>query len=176
MKRPKKGEFAPFHETYLNAVPKRGTALSLLKKSFKETHSLLGSLPEEMGNFAYAPGKWTLKQLLMHMIDTERVFAYRTLSFMRADRIGLPGFNQDFWMEQVDVSQRSTKDLLKEWKAVRDNTIFLCQQCSEEQSRFIGTASNWKVSVRAYFFIILGHHLHHLAVIKERYLSEVERL
>jgi hypothetical protein len=171
MKRPKKGEYAPFHETYLHAVPSRGTALALLKKSFKETQQLLGSLPEEMGDFAYEPGKWTIKQMMMHIIDTERVFAYRTLSFMRADRIGLPGFNQDFWMEQVDVSNRSIKDLLKEWKAVRDNSIFLCQQCTEEQSTFVGTASNWKVSVRAYFFIIIGHHLHHLGVLKERYLK-----
>ena len=105
----------------------------------------------------------------MHIIDTERVFAYRTLSFMRADRIGLPGFNQDFWMEQVDVSNRTIKDLLKEWKAVRDNTIFLCQQCTEEQSKFVGIASNWKVSVRAYFLIIIGHHLHHQNMLNERY-------
>ena len=172
MKRPKKGEYAPFHETYLHVVPSRGTALSLLKKTFKETQQLLIGLPEEMGNFTYEPGKWTIKQLLMHIIDTERVFAYRTLSFMRADRIGLPGFNQDFWMEQVDISNRSIKDLLKEWKAVRDNTIFLCQQCSEVQSTFTGIASNWKVSVRAYFFIIIGHHLHHEGVMRERYLGE----
>lgn len=171
MKRPKKGEYAPFHETYIKAVPPRKSALSLLRSSFRETTQLLGALPEEMGDFAYAPGKWTIKQLLMHMIDTERVFAFRTLSFMRADRIGLPGFNQDFWMEQVDVSNRSIKDLLKEWKAVRDNTINLLQQCSEAQSTFIGTASNWKASVRAYFFIIIGHHMHHLGILKEKYLS-----
>jgi DinB superfamily len=170
MKRPKKGEYAPFHETYLSAVPPRGTILSHLKKSFKETQLLLSGLPEEMGDFAYESGKWTIKQMLMHIIDTERVFSYRTLSFMRADRIGLPGFNQDFWMEQVDVSNRTIKDLLKEWKAVRDNTIFLCQQCSEEQSTFVGIASNWKVSVRAYFYIMIGHHLHHVGVLKERYL------
>jgi len=172
MKRPKKGEYAPFHEQYLKQVPSRGTASGLLKKSFKEAQQLLGGLPEEMGDFAYAPGKWTVKQMLMHMIDTERVFAFRTLSFMRADRIALPGFNQDFWMEEVDVSNRTIKDLLKEWKAVRDNTIFLCQQCSEEQSKFTGTASNWKVSVRAYFFIIIGHQLQHMGVLREKYLPD----
>lgn len=170
MKRPKKGEYAPFHETYLRTVPTRGTALSLLKKTFKEAQQLLGGLPESMGDHAYEPGKWTIKQMLMHMIDTERVFAFRTLSFMRADRIGLPGFNQDFWMEQVDVSNRTIKDLLKEWKVVRDNTIYLCQQCTDEQSAFIGTASNWKVSVRAYFFIIIGHQLHHMNILQERYI------
>lgn len=174
MKRPKKGEYAPFHETYLKTVPPRKAVLGMLRSSFRETQQLLNALPEEMGDFAYAPGKWTIKQMLMHLIDTERVFAFRTLSFMRADRIGLPGFNQDFWMEQVDVSERSIKDLLKEWKVVRDNTIFLCQQCTEEQSMFMGIASNWKASVRAYFFIILGHHLHHLEVLKSRYLKSDE--
>ncbi len=169
MRRPKKGEYAPFHEAYLKMVPSRGTPLSLLRKSFRETQQLLAALPEEMGDHAYAPGKWTIKQLIMHLIDSERVFAYRTLSFMRADRIGLPGFNQVFWMEEVDVSGRTIKDLLKEWKAVRDNTIFLCQQCSEAQSKYTGVASNWRASVRAYFFIIIGHHLHHLAVIQEKY-------
>lgn len=170
MKRPKKGEYAPFHENYLRYLPARGSAKSLLRSTFRDTQKLLLALPEEKGEYAYQPGKWTVKQLVMHMIDTERVFSYRLLSFMRGDRIALPGFNQDVWMEQVDVSGRTLKDLLKEWKAVRDNTVFLCDQCSEEQSKFVGTASNWKVSVRAYFFVIVGHHLHHLEVLREKYL------
>jgi hypothetical protein len=170
MKRPKKGEYAPFHENYLKHVPARGTAKSLLKSTFRDTQKMLLALAPEMGDFAYEPGKWTIKEMLIHMIDTERVFSYRLLSFMRGDRIPLPGFNQDIWMEQVDVSNRSIKDLLKEWKAVRDNTLFLCEQCTEEQSKFLGTASNWKVSVRAYFFVVIGHHLHHIAVLRERYL------
>ena len=170
MKRPKKGEYAPFHENYLKHVPSRGTAQSLLKSTLRDIQKMLGSLPEEMGDHSYEPGKWTIKQMLMHLIDTERVFSYRLLSFMRGDRIALPGFNQDIWMEEVDVRQRSIKDLLKEWKAVRDNTLFLHDQCSEAQSQFTGMASNWKVSVRAYFFIIIGHQLHHVAVLRERYL------
>lgn len=170
MKRPHKGEYAPFHETYLQALPPRGTARSLLKNSLRTTQLLLAGLSSEQGDHAYAPGKWTIKQMMIHMIDTERVFAYRTLSFLRGDRIALPGFNQDVWMEQSDVSARTVKDLLQEWKVVRANTLFLLAQCSEEQSRFIGTASNWKVSVRAYFFIIVGHHLHHLQILRERYL------
>ena len=101
---------------------------------------------------------------------SEEVFAYRTLSFMRADRIALPGFNQDVWMEQADVSGRTVKNLWQEWKTVRDNTLFLLAQCTEEQSKFVGTASNWPVSVRAYFFIIIGHHLHHLHLLRDRYL------
>lgn len=169
IKRPKKGEYAPFHETYLKCLPPRGTAKTLLKKSWRDAVSLLGGLPEETGNYAYEPGKWTIKQMIMHLIDTERVFSFRLLSFMRADRIALPGFNQDFWMEEVQVTDRTIKDLLKEWKAVRDNTLFLLAQCTEPQSRYVGMASNWKVSVRAYFYIIIGHQLHHMQVLKVRY-------
>lgn len=169
IKRPKKGEYAPFHETYLKCLPLRGTAKTLLKKSWRDAVLLLGGLPEETGNYAYEPGKWTVKQIIMHLIDTERVFSFRLLSFMRADRIALPGFNQDFWMEEVQVTDRTIKDLLKEWKAVRDNTLFLLAQCTEPQSRYVGMASNWKVSVRAYFYIIIGHQLHHMQVLKERY-------
>lgn len=172
MKRPKKGEYAPFHETYLKVVPARGTAQNLLKKTFKEIQQLVGGLPEEMGDFAYAPGKWTIKQLLMHLIDSERVFSYRLLSFMRGDRIALPGFNQDIWMEEVDVSKRTIRDLLKEWKVVRDNTLFLLAQCTEEQSKFVGTASGWKVTPRALFFVIVGHQIHHTNVLKDKYLAD----
>ncbi len=170
MKRPKKGEYAQFYEGYLKAVPARSTVQSLLKKTFKETQQLLGNLPESMGDHAYGPGKWTIKQVLIHIIDTERVFAFRALWGIRADRAPLPGFNQDFWMEQAPVDNRTIKDLLKEWKAVRESSLALAAQCSEEQSQFLITASNWKVSVRALFFIIIGHHLHHVNVLKERYL------
>lgn len=172
MKRPKKGEYAPFHETYLKVVPARGTAQSLLKKTFKEAQQVFGNLSEEMGDYAYEPGKWTIKQMLIHIIDAERVFAYRTLSFMRGDRIALPGFNQDIWMEGVDVSNRTIKDLLKEWKVVRDNTLFLLKQCTEQQSAFLGTASGWKVTPRAMFFVIIGHQIHHMNVLKERYFVQ----
>lgn len=170
MKRPKKGEFAQFYEGYLNAVPSRGTAQSLLKKTFKEAQQLLGSLPEEMGDHRYEPGKWTIKQVLIHLIDAERVFAFRAFWGIRGDRAPLPGFNQDFWMEEAKVAERSIKDLLKEWKIVRENTLALVGQCSEEQSKFLITASNWKVSVRALFFIIIGHQMHHMNVLKTRYL------
>jgi uncharacterized damage-inducible protein DinB len=169
MKRPKQGEFAPYHETYLSAVPTKGTALSLMKSSFKEANQLFSAIPESKADYAYAEGKWTILQMLMHMIDTERVFAYRTLSFMRGDKASLPGFNQDHWMEQVDVSGRTIKDLLKEWKIVRENTIFLLKQCNETQSKFKGVASGFTVTPRAYFFIIIGHQNHHLQILKEKY-------
>jgi uncharacterized damage-inducible protein DinB len=168
--RPKKGEYPPFFETYMSKVPKRGTAQGLLKKTWREGKTLFGSLPPEKADYAYAEGKWTVKQMLLHIIDTERVFAYRILSFMRGDHAPLPGFNQDHWMEHIDVSNRSIADLLNEWKAVRDNSLFLLQQCTAEQSTFLGTASTWKATPRAYFFIIIGHQLHHHEVLRAHYL------
>lgn len=170
MKRPKKDEYAPFHATYINALPSRGTAKALLTKSWKETVELFGNLSEEQGDYAYEAGKWTIKQVLIHMIDTERVFAFRTLWFMRGDRAPLPGFNQDFWMEYADVSNRTIKDLLKEFKQVRDHSLTLLRHCSDAQSIQTGMASNSNVSVRAYFYIMAGHHYHHLAIFRERYL------
>lgn len=171
MKRPKKGEFAQFYEGYIQAVPPRSSPQRLLKSTFKDAQLLLGKLPETMGDHAYEPGKWTIKQVLIHLIDAERVFAFRALWGIRGDRAPLPGFNQDFWMEEAKVDQRSLKDLLKEWKVVRENTLTLLAQCSEEQSTFLISASNWKVSVRALFFIIIGHQLHHMKVLNEKYLG-----
>ena len=170
MKRPKKGEYAPFSEVYLRCLPPSGTAGSLLKKTFKEAQELLSALPEEKGDYAYEPGKWTLKQVLIHLIDAERIFAFRVLWGLRGDRATLPGFNQVFWMEEAHVEQRSIKDLLKEWKIVRENTLFLRKQCSEAQSQFQITAANWKVSVRALFYIIIGHQLHHMQMLREKYI------
>jgi DinB superfamily len=172
IKRPKKNEYAPAHIGYLGMLPPRGSAASLLRSTWKETLTLFGTLPEEKGDYTYAPGKWTIKQVLIHMIDTERVFAFRILWFMRGDRAPLPGFNQDFWMEYADVSNRTIKDLLKEWKLVREQTLLLLKNCTEAQSKQMGKASNFDVSVRAYFYIIIGHHLHHLATYKSNYAPE----
>lgn len=170
--RPKKGEYAPAHEYYLQLVPPRTGAAKLLRDGFKAAQATFSAIPEARGNETYAQGKWTIKQVLVHLIDFERVMSFRILSFIRADRIQLPGFNQDFWMAEVHPTDRAIKDLLKEWKAVRDNTLFLLQQCTEEQSRFPGKAAGWTVTPRALFFIIIGHQAHHLAFLKRVYLTD----
>ncbi len=173
MKRPQKGEYAPLHEQYLKRLPPRTGAQALLKRTFADTQRLLRSLPESAGDYQYAPDKWTLKQVLIHLIDFERVMAFRILSFMRGDRVALPGFNPIFWMEEVDASTRTLKDLLQEWKAVRDNTLFLLRQCTETQARFPGIASGLRSTPRALFYIIAGHHLHHLDTLRTYYLPHL---
>jgi uncharacterized damage-inducible protein DinB len=170
MKRPGKQEYAPFYEPYIRMIPPRKSIRTLLKSGMDAAKKCFGHLSEDQGNMRYAPDKWTTKELLVHMIDTERVFAHRILWFMRGDRVALPGFHQDLWMEHVRVEHRTIKDLLREWKAVRDNTLFLLDQITEEQAVFQGTASNWTVTPRALFYIIVGHQLHHEQVFRTHYL------
>lgn len=175
MKKPKAGECAPFLEFYISKVPK-GALLTHYRKSMKETQTLMAGLSDAQGNYAYAEGKWSVKALLMHMIDTERIWCFRILAWMRGDRAALPGFNQDHYMEQVQVADRTVADLMKEWKAVRENTLFLFKQCTEEQSRFVGQASGFKCTPRALFYSIAGHHYHHLEVYKQAYLPGIEAM
>ena len=174
IKRPKKNEYPPYHGHYLNLVPPRVSAKTLLRRTFKEVKQLLQDIPEEFGDLQYEEGKWSLKDVIMHTIDAERVFSYRILYFIRGDRIGMPGFNQDFWMEEVDTSERTIKDLIKEWKIVRDNTLYLLEQCTDEKSVFEGKATGWIVTPRALFFIIIGHHIHHMHVLQEKYLPLIK--
>ncbi len=166
--RPKKGEFAPFHENYINLAPK-GNILSSLRKTFKETQAEFSKFPVEAHDRGYAEGKWSLKQKLAHMIDTERVFMFRALWFSKNDRQPLPGFNQDDWMAATDVSGRTLADLLKEFKAVRENTIFMVKNMTDEQSKRTGKASTWMVSARAMIYATVGHNVHHINLLRERY-------
>jgi hypothetical protein len=169
MKRPKKNEYAEFYQTYINYVGK-GNINTIHKRTFKECIDAFVSIPEEQGDFAYEPGKWTIKQLLIHLIDTDRVFAFRAMAFMRGERAALPGFIQDQYVEEAQLAGRTIKDLLAEWKAVHQNTLFLLKQCTPEVEGNIGKASNWPITPRALFYIIPGHRLHHLKILRERYL------
>ena len=169
MRKPKKSEYAEFYQTYINALPK-GSIISIQRKSFKDCVSTFAAVSEQKGDFSYASGKWSIKQLLIHIIDTERVFAYRIMVFMRGDRAALPGFIQDQYVENANLAGRTIKDLLAEWKAVQANTMFLLKQCTEEQASNVGKASNWPVTPRALFYIIVGHRMHHLKIFNERYL------
>jgi DinB superfamily len=170
MKRPKKNEYAEFYQSYIDALP-AGKIETIHKQSFKACTTAFGSIPEAQADFAYAPDKWTIKQLLIHLIDSDRVFAYRAMCFMRGERASLPGFVQDQYVENAQLSGRTIKDLLAEWKAVHSNTLFLIKQCTPEVEANIGKASNWPITPRALFFIIAGHRLYHLVILQERYVS-----
>lgn len=167
--KPQSGEYAHFYETYVSLV--NTTDITALLSELKQsTFNFFDSLPADKADYAYAEGKWTIKQLLGHMIDAERVFAFRLLCFSRGDKNNLPGFDENSYVETGGFENRSLTSLAEEFKAVRTGNILMLQGISHEQSLLIGIANKYPVSVRALAYIMAGHELHHLRIIKERYL------
>ena len=121
-------------------------------------------------DYRYAEGKWTIKDILQHLVDAERVFAYRALCFARNDKTELPGFEEDDYVIEANANKRSIQDLLTELLIVRQSSLALFKSFNDEQLMRIGTASNNPMSVRALGFIIIGHQNHHQRVFEERYL------
>ncbi len=167
--RPTASEYASFYHTYVGKVPE-GDLIKMLENQASETLALVGDISDEKGLYRYAEGKWSIKELMCHIIDTERVFAYRALRISRGDTTPLPGFNQDDYVAAFDADARSMASIIEEYQSVRRATITLFKSCTDEMMQRIGTASNSPVSVRALGFIILGHELHHRGILKTRYL------
>ena len=133
--------------------------------------SIFSQMPEEKGTFAYAEGKWTLKEALSHLIDGERIFAYRILRISRGDKTPIEGFEQDDYIATSNANSLSFANLLEEFDLQRRSNLILVKNISDEASRLMGTASDNPISVRALVYIMAGHVTHHLRVINERYLS-----
>lgn len=142
-----------------------------LEKGMVETRSFFDRIPKDSWNYRYAEGKWTPLEILLHIIDTERIFAYRALRFARSENSDLPGFDQDEFADNSYASSRTMPDLINEYVAVRMANISLFGSFNDETLRRMGRASNNAMSVRAAGFIICGHENHHIKIIKERYLS-----
>lgn len=163
-------EFNPYYTGYIEKYRDKDILQSL--KSQKTSFlSFLTSFPEDKLPYAYDEGKWTSLQVFGHLMDTERIMAYRALAISRKDTTSLPGFDQDEYVENIDVSQRTLDSYVTEFKAVRDSTIALYENFSSDQLQFLGKASNSPVSVRALGYIILGHLSHHEGILVERYLA-----
>jgi uncharacterized damage-inducible protein DinB len=166
-----KNEYVPYFEQYIQLVSKEGKSiLENLEDSQKEFESTLRNLHIEKHDFAYAEDKWTLKELIQHVIDTERIFCYRALCFARKDTTPLPGFDQDVFVDNDTANDRNYYDLLDEMETLRESTIQLYKSFSDEALLRIGVASDTEMSVRALGFLFSGHQIHHLNVVKERYL------
>lgn len=166
-----KNEYAPYFEQYINLVSKKEKSIIIqLKNSQKKFEDILRILPLEKGNYAYAEGKWTLNELIQHIIDTERIFCYRALCFARNDKTELPGFDQDKFVNNDNANDRNYYDLLDEMATLRKSTIQLYKSFSDEALLRLGIASGNEISVRALGYLFSGHQLHHLNVVKERYL------
>lgn len=169
--RPSKSEYSDFYQPYLDVIPEGSSGLiELMNSSLEACNSLLEDLDSSKENYRYADGKWSVKELLLHIIDAERVFAYRALRFARNDSTELRGFDENLYVEFSDVSQRSLSDLLKEFNWVRKSNILMFESLDDEALSRMGRVEDNPISVRALGFIICGHLMHHLRVIQERYL------
>jgi uncharacterized damage-inducible protein DinB len=162
-------EYNPYYETYINKAPDKDVVEGL-EYNFKSVVSFYDSIPVEKHDYAYAEGKWTIKDILIHTIDTERIFAYRALRIARQDKTPLAGYEQDDYVPSANTSSRSFESLLNEYKAVRQATLALYKSFDATALQQIGEASGFPFSVRALGYIISGHENHHNQVIKERYL------
>jgi hypothetical protein len=167
--RPQADEHSAYYARYIERVPE-GDVISILRDQVANTAALLRNAPSDRADFAYAPGKWTLKQVAGHMIDVERVMSYRALRFSRNDATELPGFEENDWVANANFRDRSLADLVDEYEAVRAATVHFAKHLDANVLMRRGTANGQGVSVRALLYIIAGHELHHLALIRERYL------
>ena len=161
-------EFNAYYGAYINKT----SGLSLrddLKSSGEKTISFLKSIPLNKLEYRYAEDKWTIKEIIQHLMDTERIFAYRALRIARKDQTPLPGFEQDDYILPSLSNNRSIEALINEFKAIKLSTVALFDSFSDEMLLSLGTASNSSISVRAIGFIIMGHEIHHCNIIKERY-------
>ena len=167
IKRPDQSEFAPFYAGYIGKVPDSGPA-PLMKVQIGELEKLR-SLPEDKANHAYAAGKWTVKELLGHVVDAERVFSYRLVRIARGDKTPLSGFDENAWAKTAPHKKRPIADVVDEMIAVRRATLALMDSLDESTISNVGLANNNSVSARAICWIMAGHTKHHLDILKERY-------
>ncbi|MCZ8534825.1 DinB family protein [Psychrobacillus psychrodurans] len=165
-----KDEYAPYYQSYVELVSE-GDFVNLLEEGIGKTTQLVSHLSEEQGMFRYAAEKWTVKELLGHMADTERIMAHRLLSVVRGDAVSLPGFDEEVYVQAASFNEQSVNDLLQNLQAVRSSTIHLMKSIDAESMQKSGTANNSNVTVRALVVIILGHELHHCNILKDRYLA-----
>jgi uncharacterized damage-inducible protein DinB len=166
---PQPYEYGAYFNTYISKV-ETGDILQTLADARVSTLEFFKNLPKEKWNYRYAPGKWSIKEILQHLIDCERVFAYRALRIARNDKTALPGFDENLFADHCHANDRTPASLLAEYKAVRTATLHLFKSFKEEDYDRLGTMSNNPASPLAIAYIIAGHERHHVGVIKERYL------
>lgn len=167
---PVAGDYAPYFQNYVQlGTAHSSDAFEALQFSLADMEEWLRQIPAEQKDYAYAPGKWTVAQLLQHMADTERVFAYRAMAIARGEQQPLPGFDENSWANEAFITNRTVAGLVEELLQLRQLTISLFSSISEEQLLYRGVASGHAVTVNALAFIMVGHVRHHQRIYTERY-------
>ncbi len=169
MAKPAHGEFAPHHSSYIDLVqaPDVKEAIRIYSPQIHEFFSLI---PTDKAGYRYAPGKWSLKEMLQHVIDAERIFSYRVLTFARKDKAPLPSFDENAYAVNSNADARQWEDLVEEFQSVRRSTDLLYATLNDEQLSMRGIVNNYPASANTFCFVTFGHILHHCNIIRERYL------
>ena len=168
--RPESSEYPPYAAVYVNLVA-GDEILSILAAQLEQDMALLKSVDDRRASeFSYAPGKWTIKQILGHIIDTERIFAYRAHHVARNDAAVLPGFEQDDYVAAGAFNERTLKSLIDEFRVVRQSTIALFENLPQQAWMRQGNANKYSVTVRGIAFLAAGHEAHHMKILREKYL------
>jgi len=171
MLRPEIGEYSPNYLHYLKWLPD-GDILEILERQGTETFKFFTGFGEKNALYRYDPDKWCIKEILLHLIDTERVFTYRALRISRGDTTPLPSYDQDEFIRNSNVMQRSLTDLSNEYQTVRSASLTLFRSLDEEMTLRVGTASGNLITERTIPCIIGGHELHHINIVKEKYMKK----
>lgn len=167
MNPPQTQEFPVAYNNYISLV--EGDVIELLEKQISDFSNFLNNIADK-GNYAYAPGKWTVKELVGHIIDTERIMVYRLTCFARNEKVQIPGFEEDEYVANAHFNDRSIFSLAEEFTQLRKANMFLIKSLNEKDLNRVGNANGNNMSVRALVYVLAGHIIHHTNVIKERYL------
>lgn len=168
MNRPQPGEFGEFYQKYIDTVS--DDVLAELEMQSLDFPEFVRSIPPQKADFAYAEGKWTVKELLGHMLDTERIMAYRALRIARNDKTSLPGFDENEYVANAHFADRTLENLAQEFELLRQANLSLFKSFNDVELARLGTASNFPISTKALLFICAGHLNHHKKILLERYL------
>ena len=166
----KSSEYNEYYGRYVDLVTNETELISGLEADKKMVLDFFSSVPKDKLEYRYQPEKWTIKEMLLHIIDTERIFMYRLLRIARKDTTPLAGYDQDIYVAPSEANSKSLEELIKEFSVTRDYTLNLVKSISAKNLKNMGTASNSTISARACAFILLGHSLWHINIINERYL------
>ena len=167
--KPNLGDYSTYYENYIKLID-GDDILKILNEQSKKTQDILNSFSEHRGNFRYADGKWTVKEVVGHLLDTERVFAYRALCIARGEKKTLPGFDQNDYVSEGNFNRRELFDLNYEFRLLRESNLLLFRSFTPEMLKLKGFANESSISVLAILFIIAGHEKHHMNVLREKYM------
>lgn len=171
LQRPLEKEYPNYYEPYVSLVPE-GDLVEILKESLQQTVNLFEGISEETGLFRYAPGKWSMKEVLGHITDTERIMSYRLLRVSRGDQTPLAGFNENDYVAAAQSNQLPMENILNDFITTRNATITQIQNIPSTAWETIGNANGMEITTRAIAYIIAGHQIHHCKIVRERYLNK----